>query len=50
MTGGIIVVQGDVGNNAGCGMKGGMVIIEGRCPTPPQGTQFVLDLKGVEGH
>ena len=38
MTGGTIVVQGDVGDGAGCAMKGGKIIIDGRCPTPPQGT------------
>ena len=39
MTGGIIVVQGDVGNNAGCGMKGEWSSLKALSNTP-QGTQL----------
>ena len=37
MTGGIIVVDGDIGNDPGAGMTGGKIIVNGRCPNPPEG-------------
>jgi hypothetical protein len=37
MSGGDIVVHGDVGGDPGAGMTGGRIIINGRCPTPPPG-------------
>ena len=37
MTAGDIIVHGDVGSDPGAGMKGGRIVINGRCPSPPPG-------------
>ena len=40
MKGGIVIVHGDVGRDPGAGMKGGKIIVNGRCPNPANGVSM----------